>query len=70
MKENRYTNFRAALRKLGNVRTIAMRLGVSERTAKYYLAGVALPKSDTLVRFPDLVAELRRDVEEADQVVA
>ena len=60
--ENRYTNFRAALRKIGNARAIARHMGVSERTAKYYLAGELLPRADTIVRFPDLAEELRRDV--------
>jgi RecA-family ATPase len=44
------------------IKALAQHMGVSERTAKYYLAGELLPRADTIVRFPDLAEELRRDV--------
>lgn len=70
MSQERYVNFRAALRRLGSARRIAELLGVSERTAKYYLAGEQLPRADAVVPFPDLVEGLRRDIQQAEQQAA
>jgi hypothetical protein len=62
--QDRFLNFRAALRQLGAVSEIAERLGVSQRSVKYYLAGSKLPKADIVLRFPALTDALRRDVEQ------
>ena len=64
----KYPQFREALLKLGNdPDAIANRLGVHKRMVFHYLAGTNLPRADKLVRFPELLDALRRDMEPQPQ---